>query len=59
MLEQMGTPPRLDKPEHTREERLNYCQRMRDWRNAQKTVNWLRAQLVSFENWEENRSGLP
>lgn len=37
-------------PEHIRQERQNYCQRMRDWRNAQETVNWLRAQLVSFEN---------
>lgn len=41
-------------PEHIREERLNYCQRMRDWRNAQETVNWLRAQLVSFENCQED-----
>ena len=41
-------------PEHIKEERLNYCQRMRDWRNAQETVNWLRAQLVSFENCEED-----
>jgi hypothetical protein len=45
-------------PEHIREERLNYCQRMRDWRNAQETVNWLRAQLVSFENCQENANGL-
>jgi hypothetical protein len=36
-------------PEHIRQERLNYCQRMRDWRNAQDTINWLRAQLESFE----------
>lgn len=36
-------------PEHIRQERLNYCQRMRDWRNAQETVNWLRAQLASFD----------
>jgi hypothetical protein len=41
-------------PEHIREERLNYCQRMRDWRNAQETVNWLRAQLASFENCQED-----
>jgi len=41
-------------PEHITEERLNYCQRMRDWRNAQETVNWLRAQLVSFENCQED-----
>jgi len=45
-------------PEHIREERLNYCQRMRDWRNAQETVNWLRAQLVSFENSKEDGNGL-
>jgi len=43
-------------PEHIREERLNYCQRIREWRNAQETVNWLRAQLVSFENCQENVS---
>jgi hypothetical protein len=36
-------------PEHTRQERMNYCQRMRDWRNAQETVNWLCTQLGSFE----------
>lgn len=36
-------------PEHIRQERLSYCQRMRDWRNAQETVNWLRAQLASFD----------
>jgi len=41
-------------PEHIREERLNYCRRMRDWRNAQETVNWLRAQLVSFEECQED-----
>ncbi|HEX5483777.1 MAG TPA: hypothetical protein VFZ08_14230 [Terriglobia bacterium] len=35
-------------PEHIRQERLDHCQRMRDWRNAQETVNWLRAQLESF-----------
>ena len=40
--------------EHIKEERLAYCQRMRDWRNAQETVNWLRAQLVSFENCQED-----
>ncbi len=34
-------------PEHIRQERLNYCQRMRDWRNVQEIVNWLRAQLES------------
>ena len=45
-------------PEHIREERLNYCQRMRDWRNAQETVNWLRAQLVSFENCQEDGNGM-
>ena len=45
-------------PEHIRDERLNYCQRMRDWRNAQETVNWLRAQLVSFENCQDDASGL-
>ena len=37
-------------PEHIRQERLSYCQRMRDWRNAQETVNWLRAQLASFDS---------
>jgi len=37
-------------PEHIRQERLSYCQRMRDWRNAQETVNWLRAQLPSFDS---------
>lgn len=36
-------------PEHIRQERLSYCQRMRDWRNAQETVSWLRAQLASFD----------
>ncbi|MGH9342965.1 MAG: hypothetical protein ACRD19_04295, partial [Terriglobia bacterium] len=36
-------------PEHIRQARLDYCQRMRDWRNAQETVNWLRTQLESFE----------
>jgi hypothetical protein len=36
-------------PEHIRQERLDYCQRMRDWRNAQEAVNWLHAQLGSFE----------
>lgn len=45
-------------PEHIREERLNYCQQMRDWRNAQETVNWLRAQVVSFENCQEDANGL-
>jgi hypothetical protein len=45
-------------PEHIREERLNYCQRMRDWRNAQETINWLRAQLVGFENCQEDRNDL-
>ncbi len=45
-------------PAHIKEERLNYCQRMRDWRNAQEAVNWLRAQLVSFENCQEDGNGL-
>ncbi len=36
-------------PDHIRQERLRYCQQVRDWRNAQETVNWLRAQLESFE----------
>jgi len=45
-------------PEHIREERLNYCQRMRDWRNGQETVNWLRAQLVSLENCQEDGDDL-
>ena len=44
----------LRTPEHIKEERLNYCQRMRDWRNARETVNWLRAQLASFENCQED-----
>jgi hypothetical protein len=49
-------------PEHIRQERLTYCQRMRDWRNAQETVNWLRAQFSSFdgaERDEENGHDLP
>ncbi len=46
-------------PEHIREERFNYCQRMRNWRNAQETVNWLRAQLVSFENRQEVGNDMP
>lgn len=37
-------------PEHIWRERLSYCQRMRDWRNALETVNWLRAQLASFDS---------
>jgi len=45
-------------PDHVREERVSYCQRMRDWRNAVETVNWLRAQLVSFENCQEDGNGL-
>lgn len=36
-------------PEHIRQERLDYCQHVRDWCNAQETVNWLRAQLESNE----------
>lgn len=40
-------------PEHIRQERLSYCQRMRDWRNALETVNWLRAQLLSFDATHE------
>jgi hypothetical protein len=36
--------------EHIRQERLSYCQRMRDRRNAQETVNWLRAQVASFDS---------
>jgi|GEM_PF-1853629 hypothetical protein len=28
---------------------MSYCQRMRDWRNTQETVIWLRAQLASFD----------
>jgi len=49
-------------PEHIREERLSYCQRMRDLRNAQETVNWLRAQLASFDSAtqdEESGDDLP
>ena len=46
-------------PEHIREECLNYCQRMRDWRNAQETVNWLRAQLVSFETCHVDGVDMP
>ncbi len=45
-------------PDHIREERLSYCQRMRDWRNADETVNWLRAQLVSFESCQEDGNEL-
>jgi hypothetical protein len=29
---------------------------MRDWRNAEETVNWLRAQLVSFETSQAQES---
>jgi hypothetical protein len=36
--------------EHIRQERLSYCQQMRDWRNAQETVIWLRTQLASFDS---------
>ncbi len=47
-------------PEHIRQERLSYCQRMRDWRNAQETVNWLRAQLASFDSaTQEDSHDLP
>jgi hypothetical protein len=49
-------------PEHIQQERLSYCQRMRDWRNAQETVNWLRAQLASFDSAtqdEESGHDLP
>jgi hypothetical protein len=46
-------------PEHIRQERLNYCQRMRDWRNAQETVNWLRAQLSSFGSSQEDAYDVP
>jgi hypothetical protein len=49
-------------PEHIRQERLSYCQRMRDWRNAQETVNWLHAQLASFDSAtqdEESGHDLP
>ena len=45
-------------PEHIRKDRLDYCQRMRDWRNAQETVNWLRAQLLSFDGAKENGDDL-
>jgi len=45
-------------PEHIRKDRLDYCQRMRDWRNAQETVNWLRAQLSSFDGAKENGDDL-
>jgi hypothetical protein len=37
-------------PEHIRQERQSYCQWMRDWRNSQETVNWLRTQLASFDS---------
>lgn len=37
-------------PEIIHQERLRYCQRMRDWRNAREAVNWLRSQLASFDN---------
>jgi hypothetical protein len=45
--------------EHTRQDRLRYCQQMRDWRNAQEAVNWLRAQLVSFETTQESDDEMP
>ncbi len=45
-------------PEHVRKDRLDYCQRMRDWRNAQETVNWLRAQLSSFDGAKEEGDDL-
>ena len=45
--------------EHIRQERLNYCQRMRDRRNAEETLIWLRAQLVSFENLPEAGDEVP
>lgn len=41
-------------PEHIRQDRQNYCQRMRDWRNAQETVDWLRAQLLNFDASQES-----
>ena len=44
-------------PEHIRQERLSYCQRMRDWRNAQETVNWLRAQLANFDSATQGEDG--
>lgn len=46
-------------PEHIRQDRLRYCQQMRDWRNAQETVNWLRAQLISFETNQESDDEMP
>lgn len=36
-------------PEIIRQERLRYCQQVRDWRNAQEAVRWLRSQLESFD----------
>ncbi|MGH9352018.1 MAG: hypothetical protein ACRD2G_07650 [Terriglobia bacterium] len=45
--------------EHVRQDRLRYCQQMRDWRNTQETVNWLRAQLVSFETTQESDDEMP
>jgi hypothetical protein len=44
-------------PDHIRQERLSYCQRMREWRNAQETVNWLRAQLASFDSATQDEEG--
>lgn len=41
--------------EHIRQDRLSYCQRMRDWRSAREEVRWLRAQLVSFESATNER----
>ncbi|MGH9451609.1 MAG: hypothetical protein ACRD11_13900, partial [Terriglobia bacterium] len=46
-------------PEHIRQDRLRYCQQMRDWRNAQETVNWLRAQFASFETTQESNHEMP
>src|SRR5579884_582730 len=38
-----------ERPTISPQERMSYCQRMRDWRNTQETVIWLRAQLASFD----------
>lgn len=46
-------------PEHIRQERMDYCQRTRDWRNAQEAVNWLKAQLVSFETNPASSNATP
>lgn len=47
---------KLDEREHgeiqrerVKRERLEYCQQMRDWRNAMERVNWLKSVLASYD----------